>query len=161
MDRDAATHMIRASAATPTITKFLMVSFIGSRLRKPAWWTEEVWQNELSTTRAALPKYYEAKIAADQVLYEAGKARRDFAAINLRPGRLTEAPAGPVRLGRIPTQQGTSSRASVAALAALLLDHPGARNCWLDMLDGDEDPAAAVDRCVKDGVDAAEGEPFY
>ena len=54
-----------------------------------------------------------------------------------------------------------ASRASVAELAALLLDRPGAANCWLDMLDGDEDPAAAVDRCLREGVDAAEGEPFY
>lgn len=162
MDRDAATHVIRAAAATPTISKFVMVSFIGSRLRRPAWWSEEVWENELRTTRAALPRYYEAKIAADQVLYEEGKKRGPgFAAVNLRPGRLTDEPRGPVRLGKIPTQQGTSSRESVAELAALVLDHPSARSAWLDMLDGDEDPAAAVDRCVKEGVDAAEGEPFY
>ncbi|KAI0837042.1 NAD(P)-binding protein [Hypoxylon sp. FL0890] len=161
IDRDAAIHFIRASAATPSITKFVMISFITSRLKKPSWWTEEIWQEELNTTLKALKNYYEAKIAADQVLYEEGKKRKDFAGICLRPGFLTLEPAGKVRLGKITVAKGTASRASVANVAALLLDAPGTKSCWLDMLDGDEDPEAAVKRCVEEGVDAAEGEPFY
>ncbi|KAI1137383.1 NAD(P)-binding protein [Hypoxylon sp. FL0543] len=161
IDRDAAIHFIRASAATPIVTKFVMISFITSRLRKPSWWTEEIWQQELSTTLNTLKRYYEAKVAADQVLYEEGKKRKDFAAICLRPGALTLEPAGKVSLGKTPVAKGTASRASVANVTALLLDAPGIKSCWLDMLDGDEDPAAAVKRCVDEGIDTAEGEPFY
>ncbi|KAI2627876.1 NAD(P)-binding protein [Hypomontagnella submonticulosa] len=161
IDRDAACHFIRASVATPSITKFVMISYLGSRLQKPSWWSEEVWQEDLNTTRKVLKNYYEAKIAADQVLYEEGKKRKDFAGICLRPASLTLEPAGNVKLGKIPQATGTSSRASVAHLTALLLDAPGVKNCWLDMIDGDGDPAAEVKRCIDEGVDCAEGEPFY
>ncbi|KAI0121203.1 NAD dependent epimerase/dehydratase [Xylariales sp. AK1849] len=161
VDRDAATYFIRASAATPSITKFLMVSFIGSRLEKPAWYDDRTWEEEVAGPRQKLQRYYEAKVAADEVLYTEGKKRKDFIGINLRPGLLTDEPAGNVTLGKLPRGRDTSSRASVARLAALLLDSKDVKNCWLDMLDGEEQPEAAVERCVKDGVDCAEGEPFY
>jgi hypothetical protein len=138
-----------------------MVSFIGSRLNKPAWWDDATWETEVTGSRQKLQRYYEAKVAADEVLYTESKKRRDFVGICLRPGLLTEEPAGNVTLGKLPKARGTSSRASVAQLAALLLDNQGVKNCWLDMLDGDEKPEAAVERCVQDGVNCAEGEPFY
>ncbi|KAI1839894.1 hypothetical protein JX265_004950 [Neoarthrinium moseri] len=160
VDRDAATYFIRASAATPQVTKFLMISFIGSRLKKPSWFSNADWEQQLKG-RQKLQNYYEAKIAADEVLYTEGKRRKDFAGINLRPGLLTDEPAGKVELGKLSKPNGPSSRTSVAHLAALLLDSQDVRSCWLDMLDGSEDPEAAVQRVVKDGVDCAEGEPFY
>ncbi|KAI1492915.1 NAD dependent epimerase/dehydratase [Biscogniauxia mediterranea] len=161
IDRDAAIHFIRASVATLSITKFVMISFITSRLQKPAWWDQAVWDAEHAKTLKHLERYYQAKVAADQVLVEESKKRKDFAAICLRPGLLTMEPAGKVSLGKIPHASGTSSRASVAKLTALLLDDPNVKSCWLDMLDGDEDPEAAVKRCVAEGVDCAEGEPYY
>ncbi|KAH6657149.1 NAD dependent epimerase/dehydratase [Truncatella angustata] len=160
IDRDAAIHFIRASAATPSITKFLMVSFIGSRLQKPSWFGDADWEEQLKG-REKLQRYYEAKVAADEVLYKEGKKRADFVGINLRPGLLTDEPAGKVELGRLKKARGTSSRASVAQLAALLLDAKDVKNVWLDMLDGDEDPEAAVQRVVKEGVNDAEEEPFF
>ncbi|KAI0011901.1 NAD(P)-binding protein [Xylariaceae sp. FL0662B] len=161
IDRDAAIHFIRASVATPSITKFLMISFLGSRLARPSWWSETVWQEDRERTRKSLQRYYEAKVAADQVLLQEGRKRNDFAGICLRPGYLSNEPAGKVSLGKTSTPHGTASRASVAQLAALLLDAPNVKNCWLDMLDGDEDPEAAVKRCIEEGVDCAEGEPYY
>jgi len=159
VDRDAAIHFIKASAATPMVTKFVMISFIGSRLRKPSWWDDANW--EYSTTRGSLQSYYEAKVAADEILYEEGKKRKDFAAICLRPGTLTAEPAGKVSLGKVPRAKGNVSRASVATVAALLLENQDVKSCWLDMLDGEQDAGQAVDACVKDGVDCAEGEPFF
>ncbi|KAI8629788.1 NAD dependent epimerase/dehydratase [Xylariaceae sp. FL1651] len=161
IDRDAACHFIRASVATPSITKFVMISFITSRLQRAPWWTEEMWQEEVETRLKKLERYYKAKVAADQVLYEEGKKRSDFAGICLRPGALTMEPVGKVMLGRTPVTTGTSSRASVAYLAALLLDAPNVKSCWLDMLDGDEDPEAAVKRVIEEGVNCIEGEPYY
>ncbi|KAI6080208.1 NAD(P)-binding protein [Hypoxylon rubiginosum] len=161
IDRDAAIHFIRASVATPSVSKFVMISFLGSRLTKPAWWTEEDWQEDVDTVRKSLQSYYEAKVAADEVLYEESKKRKDFAGIGLRPGFLNTEPAGKVILGKTPTPKGGASRASVANLTALLLDAPGVKSSWIDMLDGDEDPEAAVKRCVAEGVDAAEGEPYF
>lgn len=81
--------------------------------------------------------------------------------INLRPGTLTTEPAGAIELGKTATSRGQSSRATVAEVAALLLEKEGVKNCWLDLLDGKDDRQAAVDRCVKEGVDAAEGEPVF
>jgi hypothetical protein len=158
VDRDAAIHFIKASVATPAVTKFLMVSFIGSRLRKPSWWDEENWK--ISTTRGALQRYYEAKVAADQVLYEEARKRDDFAGICLRPGTLTEQPAGKVELGQVTRAKGNVSRASVAQVSALLLESD-AKSVWLDLLDGEQDAAEAVAACVKEGVNTAEGEPFF
>ncbi|KAI1423204.1 NAD dependent epimerase/dehydratase [Xylaria sp. FL1777] len=161
IDRDAASHFIRASVATPSITKFVMISFITSRLEKAPWWTDEAWKEEKETRLKKLERYYQAKVAADQVLYEESKKRADFAGICLRPALLTLEPVGKVALGRTPVTNGTSSRASVAYLTALLLDNPNVKTCWLDMLDGDEEPEAAVKRCVDEGVDCIEGEPYY
>lgn len=139
-----------------------MISFITSRLEKAPWWTEEGWKEEKETSLKKLERYYKAKVAADQVLYEESKKRSDFAGICLRPATLTLEPAGKVTLGRIPlTPNGTSSRASVAQLTALLLDNTNVKTSWLDMLDGDEEPEAAVKRCVNKGVDCIEGEPYY
>ncbi|KAK8075860.1 NAD(P)-binding protein [Apiospora hydei] len=159
VDRDAATYFIRASAATPSITKFVMISFLGSRLADAPWWTEDMKQQQQQMKSGPWP----AKVAADQVLYEEGKKRGPgFAAICLRPGTLGETPVGKVSLGKTDKYGGVkASRVSVAHLTALLLENKDVKSCWLDMLDGDEDPAAAVDRCVKDGVDCAVGEPFY
>ncbi|KAI1821131.1 NAD dependent epimerase/dehydratase [Xylaria intraflava] len=162
IDRDAANHFIRASVATPSITKFVMISFITSRLQGAPWWTEQMWTEAKEGGLKQLERYYLAKVAADQVLYEESKKRPDdFAAICLRPGLLTLEPVGGVMLGKTPVNSGTSSRASVAYLTALLLDHPRVKSCWLDMLDGEEAPEAAVNRCVEDGVDCVEGEPYY
>ncbi|KAI0107757.1 NAD dependent epimerase/dehydratase [Nemania sp. FL0031] len=162
IDRDAACHFIRASVATPSITKFVMISFITSRLEKAPWWTDEMWKEAKEVNLKRLERYYQAKVAADQVLYEESKKRAaDFAAICLRPGALTLEPVGKVMLGRTPVTSGTSSRASVAYLTALLLENSKVKSCWLDMLDGEEEAETAVKRCVDEGVDCIEGEPYY
>ncbi|KAI1361833.1 NAD dependent epimerase/dehydratase [Xylaria arbuscula] len=161
VDRDAACRFIRASVALPYVKKFVMISFITSRLEKAPWWPDDIWEEEKNTRLKKLERYYQAKVAADQVLYEESKKRADFAAICMRPALLTEEPVGKVALGRTPLTNGTSSRASVAYLTALLLENPDVKTTWLDMLDGDEDPEAAVKRCVDQGVSCLEGEPYY
>lgn len=139
-----------------------MISFITSRLAKAPWWTDAQWEEEKTTRLAKLDRYYRAKVAADQVLYEESKKRpSDFAAICLRPALLTTEPVGGVKLGRTEITNGTSSRASVAYLTALLLENEKVKSTWLDMLDGEEKPEDAVRRCVDDGVDCIEGEPYY
>lgn len=144
------------------MTKFVMISFITSRRAKPSWWSDAAWREEKEVKLQRMARYYEAKVAADQVLYEESKKRpAGFAAVCLRPGLLTTEPAGKVALGRTPVPSGTSSRASVALLTALLLDNPGTKSCWLDMLDGNEEPEKAVKRCVDEGVDCIQGEPYY
>ncbi|OIW28142.1 NAD dependent epimerase/dehydratase, partial [Coniochaeta ligniaria NRRL 30616] len=162
VDRDAAIHFINAAVATPSITKFLMVSYLISRRAKPSWWSDESWQLALDTNKNALPTYYQAKIAADEALHKAAKKRgSDFAAINLRPGTLTTEPAGKVELGKTKSSMGNASRESVAQVAALLLQTEGVKTSWLDLLDGEEDQAEAVERVVREGIDATEGEPFF
>ena len=108
-----------------------------------------------------LPTYYKAKIAADEVLYKASKKRQDFVGINLRPGTLTLDPPGKIEFGKTKDSRGQIGREGVAQVAALLLESEGIKNTWLDLLDGDEEPAAAVKRVVQDEVNAAEGEPVY
>ncbi|PHH84820.1 hypothetical protein CDD83_1326 [Cordyceps sp. RAO-2017] len=162
IDRDAAAHFIRASAARPSISRFLLVSYTGSRRAGASWWPAGEWDDyDRSVNNGALATYHKAKIAADEVLYETSKKSASLVGICLRPGTLTLEPAGKVELGRTAHVKGNVSRASVAETAAALLAADGVKNCWLDLLDGKEDVASAVHRVVADGTDAAEGESVY
>ncbi|CAK7268430.1 hypothetical protein SEPCBS57363_003090 [Sporothrix epigloea] len=162
IDRDAATHLIEASAASSFVTRFLMISYLSSRREKPSWWDDANWAASEHVNNTVLPTYYKAKMAADEALYRASVSRSKssaFAGINLRPGTLTDEPAGPVELGRTKGARGSVSRATVARAADLLLAHPNTKTAWIDLLDGTEDPEAAVNRVVKSHIDAIEGEP--
>lgn len=139
-----------------------MVSYLASRRNKPSWWDDDAWASALEVNNKILPDYYKAKIAADEVLYRESAARgAEFVGINLRPGTLTEDPAGGVELGKTKTSRGKSSREGVAQVAAKLLEVDGIKNSWVDMLDGQEEVGAAVERVVREGVDACEDEDIY
>lgn len=139
-----------------------MISYLASRRAKPSWWDESAWANALEVNEKILPTYYQAKIAADEVLYqESAKRGKAFVGINLRPGTLSAEPAGGVELGKTKTSRGNASRDAVAKVAAALLEVDGVKNSWVDMLDGQEEIGAAVEKVVKEGVDACEGEPVY
>lgn len=155
-------HFIRAAAATPSVSRFLLVSYTGSRRAAASWWQPAEWADyNRSVNQGTLATYYQAKVAADEVLYDVSRSSPSLVGICLRPGTLTLEPAGKVEFGRTAHVKGTASRASVAHTAAALLAADGVKNCWLDLLDSDEDVDAAVNRVVRDGVDAAEGEAFY
>lgn len=159
IDRDAAIYFIRASASTPCITRFLLVSYLGSRRAKPDWWSDEEWKAAEDVNNNALPHYYKAKLAADEELYRVSKEKGDkFVGIDLRPGTLTLDPPGKVELGKTKESRGNVSRASVAHVADALLAAEGVKNSWIDLLDGEEEIEEAVSRVVKQGADAAEGE---
>ncbi|KAK2020582.1 hypothetical protein LX32DRAFT_576694, partial [Colletotrichum zoysiae] len=161
IDRDAAIHFIKAAVATPSVRKFILVSYLSSRKTRPAWWSDEAWADAQAVNQK-LANYFGAKVAADEALWRESRTRpHDFAGVSLRPGTLTEAPAGGVELGRTEGAKGSSSRQSVAEVAALIAENDGFATSWVDHLDGDEDPEAAVDRVARDKVDVAEGEDFY
>ncbi|KAK7718514.1 hypothetical protein SLS64_002469 [Diaporthe eres] len=162
VDRDAAIHFIKASANTPSITRFLNISYLDSRRNKPSWWNDDDWKAAEEVNHKILPNYYIAKLAADEALYqESARRGSGFVGINLRPGTLSTEPAGKVELGKTGTSRGKVSRESVAQVSAALLEAEGVRNSWVDLLDGDEEVGAAVQRVVRDGVDAAEEDPVY
>ncbi|TWU71035.1 hypothetical protein ED733_001456 [Metarhizium rileyi] len=162
VDRDAAINFIRAAADIPTVTRFLLVSYGGSRRAGASWWPEGEWDDyNKKVNHGVLATYYKAKIAADEVLYEASKRSSALVGICLRPATLTEEPAGKVELGKTKHVKGNASRATVAATADALLAADGIQNTWLDLQDGSEELDAAVKRCIKDGVDAAEGEEIF
>ncbi len=158
IDRDAASHFVRAAAGAPGVARFLMISYIDSRRARPAWWDDAAWADAV-TANGKMGRYAEAKIAADEVLVRAARDRGDWAAVCLRPGWLSDEPEGGVELGRTAQSRGGASRATVARVAELLLAKEGLGSCWLDLLDGAEEPGTAVDRVVREGVDAVEGEP--
>ena len=139
-----------------------MVSYLGSRRNKPAWWSDEDWASTEDANSRILPHYYRAKLAADEVLYSVSKERGSgFVGINLRPGTLTLDPPRKVELGKTKGSRGKVGRETVARVADLLLAREGVKNTWLDLLDGEEDMEKAVERVVRDGVDAAEGEDVF
>lgn len=163
IDRDAAIHFIRAAAEESSgVRRFLLISYLGSRRTKPAWWSEESWQEMKKINESSLKTYYEAKLAADEVLYELGKkGGKRFVGIDLRPGFLSDEKARKVELGKTKASGGSVSRESVAQVADQLLASDEIGNVWLDLLDGDEDIASAVRRVVREKVDCAEGEQVY
>lgn len=158
IDRDSCIAFIRAAAAAPNVSKFVLVSYIGSRAARAPWWSDADWQYSQSVNNGALKHYYPAKLAADQALTIAGRERgNDFAAICLRPGSLTDdAGEGSVSLGKTPAQ-GMVGRGDVANVILELLVQES-RSCWLDLLDGKEKVKDAVERCLRDNIDSAEGE---
>lgn len=162
IDRDAAIHFITAASTLPSITRFLLISYLGSRLSGASWWPSGEWDHYHETVNnGVLANYYKAKIAADEVLYETSAKSKTLVGINLRPGTLSDEKAGTVELGKTEHIKGQVSREAVAKVADALLASEGVKNTWLDLLDGNEEIQSAVDRVVKDGVDAAEGEKFY
>ncbi|KAH7480367.1 hypothetical protein BFJ68_g1345 [Fusarium oxysporum] len=105
-----------------------------------------------------LSGYCKAKLAADEVLLQNSSLRSDFSGISLRPGMLSDEPAGKVELGKTKTSRGNVSRASVVKTIVSLLENQNVKSPWLDLLDGDHDVNVSVERIASTGLDAAEGE---
>ncbi|KAH6990960.1 hypothetical protein BKA56DRAFT_573499 [Ilyonectria sp. MPI-CAGE-AT-0026] len=161
IDRDAAVYFIQATVATPTVTHFLIVSYLGARRANAPWWTGEDWAGWNKINSTFLARYYEAKVAADEALITEAKKRDHFTAVSVRPGGLTDKDAGGVMMGQTEKARGMTSRATTAMVTALLLEAEHVKSRWLDVLDGDEDAGAAVERCVREGTECAEGETVY
>jgi hypothetical protein len=105
-----------------------------------------------------LSGYCKAKLAADEVLLQNSSLRSDFSGISLRPGMLSDEPAGKVELGKTKISRGNVSRASVVDTIVSLLENQNVKSSWLDLLDGDHDVNVSVERIGSTGLDAAEGE---
>jgi uncharacterized protein YbjT (DUF2867 family) len=168
IDRDAAIAFTRASVHTPSVKKFLTVSYLASRRERASWWSDEDWKQAQKINNEVLPTYYKAKIAADEVLTVLAKDRYDeeekngvsgkdkFCAISLRPGTLTDEKAGGVKLGKIGVG-GKTTRATTAEAIVAALETEGAKG-WIDVIDGDEDAHQAIQKLTKEGVDVADEE---
>lgn len=162
MDQDAAKHYITSSLATPGVSKFLMVSYIGSRKNRAPWWTDEDFESYKHVRDDVLVDYAKAKVEADEHLLVLAKKRRDdgdtkFQAINLRPGTLNDEKAsGKIQLGQT-SSRGKVPRSEVAAVAAALLDRSDTSG-WYDLLEGEDDIETAIDKLVKSNHDGTAGE---
>jgi len=168
VDRDAAIAFTKASIHTPSIKKFLTVSYLSSRRGRAPWWNDEDWKAAQKVNTEILPNYFKAKVAADEVLTilsqdrvaqeekDGVPAEQRFCGISLRPGTLTEEPAGKVKMGKIGAG-GKTSRATVAKSVVGVLETDGVSG-WVDVIDGDEEIVEAVKSYVKEDQDAIEGE---
>jgi len=161
IDRDSAIHFIRASIASPSVQKFLMVSALSERRAKAPWWDDAAWASVTHTNKEVLPTYYEAKLAADDVLTVLGRDRRrrdpGFGWICLRPGALLDGPpTGRISLGRTGVDGGVQ-RADVADVAVRLLENEGVSG-WFDLLNGGKPVEEEVQRVLSEGVDSIQGE---
>ncbi|RVX72948.1 hypothetical protein B0A52_03301 [Exophiala mesophila] len=162
VDEVAAKAYISASLATPTVTKFLIVSYIASRKGYPPWWTDEDRKAADRVNFEILPHYFKAKVEADEHLALLAKKRWDngdktFQAINLRPGTLTDDPAtGLISLGKT-TARGNVPREDVATVAAALLSRSDTRG-WYDLLEGKDKIDDAIEALVKNNHNGLEGE---
>ncbi|KAN0115315.1 NAD(P)-binding protein [Hyaloscypha variabilis] len=157
IDRDACIHFIRASVSSPAITKFLLVSAISSRRDRAPWWDDESWAMAKQFNEEIAPTYYKAKLASDEVLTVLGEQKKGFGYIILRPGALTDdKETGKISFGKT-RARGQVTRGDVAEVAVRLLEKEGVRG-WFDLLGGEEETGAAVDRVLKEGFNSVEGE---
>lgn len=158
VDRDACVHFIRASTHNPTVTKFLLISYLGSRRTKAPWWSDADWTATQEVNAGVLKNYYVAKLAADECLVAAAKERGEgFQAICLRPGSLTDEPAGgKVGLGKTGAR-GKVRRGDVAKVVVGCLMNERVRG-WVDLLEGEEGIEEAVERVGREQLDCVEGE---
>ena len=159
IDRDACIAFISAAVATLSVSKFLVVSYVGSRRSKAPWWSDADWTATQEANNGVLKNYFPAKLAADECLISLASQRRsDFTGISLRPGSLTEVEGkGTIALGKTGAR-GAISRGDVARVAMALLESEMVGTCWLDLLEGKEDIGDAVERCIREQVDCADGE---
>jgi len=163
IDRDACIHFIRGAIATPSVSKFLLVSALISRRAKAPWWSDGEWESVLKYQTQIMPDYVKAKLAADEVLTVLGEERVEkdgkdkFTYIILRPGTLSDGnETGLVELGKTPARA-TVTRADVADISARLLEIGGVNGC-IDLVNGKEPAQQAVERVAREGIDAREGE---
>ncbi|CZR54707.1 uncharacterized protein PAC_04591 [Phialocephala subalpina] len=157
IDRDACIHFIRAGINTAGVKRFLVVSALSSRRGKASWWDDDSWALVQKMNTEIMPAYYKAKLAADDVLAVEGAKRDGFGWISLRPGMLTDdAESGKIDLGKTKARGGVT-RADVAEVGARLLERDGVSG-WFDLLGGEEEVGAAVERVLKDKVNSIEGE---
>ncbi|ETN43884.1 uncharacterized protein HMPREF1541_11015 [Cyphellophora europaea CBS 101466] len=154
VDRRAAVAYISAAANTPSITKFLMISYVASRRGYPSWWNAEDRAAADKVNTETLPAYYKAKVAADEHLAAVAKKRgKGFQAINLRPGTLADDEGtGRVWLGKT-SSRGKISREDVARVAVELLERDDVQGWW-DLLQGEDEIKPAVEKLAKEGWDA-------
>jgi len=161
IDRDAACHFIAATTHTSSIKKLLLVSALSQRNSRAPWWDDESWGLVTHMNEHILPAYYKAKMAADETLTVLGEERKkkdkDFQWICLRPGGLSdEEGKGKISLGRTKAK-GTIPRQDVADVAVRLLERDDT-NGWIDLLGGENETGAEIDRVVKEGIDCIQGE---
>ncbi|RKK76717.1 hypothetical protein BFJ70_g17395 [Fusarium oxysporum] len=140
------------------IKKFILISYLACRRKSPSWWDSDAWAYAHEMQSGDLSNYCRAKLAADEALLQKASLRLDFSGISLRPGTLSDGPAGQVELGKTKTSRGNVSRASVADTIVSLLENQNVKTSWLDLLDGNDNVNASVERIASAGVDAAEGE---
>jgi nucleoside-diphosphate-sugar epimerase len=170
IDDRAAKHFLAAAYATPRVTKFLLVSWIGSRRTQPSWMSDDDWAGIQNVFNNVLPAYAKAKLEADEYMTALAAQRKKLIAtgaapgvgpiqsINLRPGTLTDDPAtGKVQLGKTARGMGKVTREDVAIVADRLLARADTDG-WYDLLNGDEPVDEAVERVARERVDAVEGE---
>ena len=159
IDRDACVAFINAAAATLSVSKFLLISYVGSRRLKAPWWSDADWTATQEANNGVLKNYFPAKLAADECLTSLTSQRQPgFAGISLRPGNLTdEEGKGTVALGKT-RAKGAVRRGDVARVAMTLLENGRVGSCWLDLLEGKEEVEDAVERCIEEQVDCADGE---
>jgi len=170
VDRDAAIAFTKASIHTESVKKFLTVSYLSSRRDRPSWWNDEDWKSAQKVNNEVLPTYYKAKVAADEVLTILATERYDeeakngvpikerFSGISLRPGTLTDEPAGGAKVGKIGCG-GKTSRATVAESIVASLETEGAKG-WIDIVDGEDDVVAAIKGLTQKGIDSVDEEDW-
>ncbi|KAJ5143852.1 uncharacterized protein N7515_002639 [Penicillium bovifimosum] len=163
IDQEAAKHFLTASFATPSVSKFLMISYLGSRRNQPSWMPDDEWAGIVKTNTEVLPTYAKAKQEADEYMTALAAVRkrdptRPFQAINLRPGLLTDQPATrKVELGITGKGRGSVTREDVAIVADGLLARADVEG-WIDLVNGEEGVEEAVERVARERVDAVVGE---
>ncbi|KIK53898.1 hypothetical protein GYMLUDRAFT_49094 [Collybiopsis luxurians FD-317 M1] len=162
VDEVAAKRFITAALASPSVKKFLMVSASISRQSPASYW-DDADRTTYERGWKALAAYCEAKLAADEFLYdesrkaiESGARKEKWVDINLRPGTLSDEPGtGKVDLGRSKVA-GKISREDVAGVAVELLEKEDGGALWIDLLEGSESIGAAVDRVVAGRITSRE-----
>lgn len=108
---------------TPTINKFILISYLACRQRPPHWWNDASWKYAQEMQSGYLKDYCQAKLAADKIPLQEASKRGDFVGISLEPGMLSDESAGQVELGKTAGSEGDVSRESVAETLVSLLNH--------------------------------------
>lgn len=137
---------MEAAVETPSVEKYLQISFPASRRHRAPWWTDEDYLASREETSSS-PDIQRAKLEADEFLVRMIK-ERSLHGISLRPSWLTNSPAtGRVTLGETPSVS-QITRSDVAAVAVEILMRDDVKG-WLDVVQGTVPVKEAVDSAAK------------
>ncbi|WVR04547.1 hypothetical protein IAU60_001554 [Kwoniella sp. DSM 27419] len=133
--------------------RLVLVGAVDVRTRSKGWPEYYTEADKAMSDRMwkAIPEYMDAKLKAEIELH----SRKQIQFTVVRPGGLTDEPAGGVQLGKCHLEK--TSREAVAQLVLASALNADAAGLTVDVMDGEGSVETELEKVIKDGTDSWTG----